>query len=88
MKLLFKESFARDLKAVKQKAILPRIREVIDAVASAKDLQSIPNIRKLNDPGNYYRIRVGDYRLGMKVQKEEVTFIRCLHRRDICRYFP
>ncbi len=51
MELLFKESFARDLKAVKQKSILPRIREVIDGVIKAKDLQSIPNLRKLNDPG-------------------------------------
>jgi mRNA interferase RelE/StbE len=88
VELLFKESFARDLKAVKQKRMLPRIREVIDAVRDAPDLQSIPNIRKLNDPGNYYRIRVGDYRLGIKVEKDEVTFVRCLHRRDIYRYFP
>ncbi len=86
MELLFKESFARDLRAVKQKPVLPRIREVIDAVAKANDLQSVPNLRKLNDPGNYYRI--GDYRLGIKVEKNEVTFIRCLNRRDIYRYFP
>ena len=88
MELVFKESFARDLRAVTQKSVLHRIREVIDAVANANDLQSVPNLRKLNDPGNYYRIRVGDYRLGIKVEKNEVTFIRCLNRRDIYRYFP
>ncbi len=65
MELVFKESFARDLRAVTQKSVLHRIREVIDAVANANDLQSVPNLRKLNDPGNYYRIRVGDYRLGI-----------------------
>ncbi len=88
MQLLFKESFARDLKAIKQKSILPRIRQVLEAVANAEDLQSIPNIRKLKDPGNYYRIRVGEYRLGISVEKDQVTFIRCLNRRDIYRYFP
>jgi len=64
VELLFKESFARDLKAIKQKSVLPRIRQVLQAVANAEDLRSIPNIRKLNAPGNYYRIRVGEYRLG------------------------
>jgi len=88
VELLFKESFARDLKAIKQKSVLPRIRQVLQAVANAEDLRSIPNIRKLNAPGNYYRIRVGEYRLGISVEEDQVTFIRCLDRRDIYRYFP
>jgi len=83
VELLFKESFARDLKAIKQKSILPRIRQVLEAVANAEDLRTIPNIRKLNAPGNYYRIRVGEYRLGISVEENQVNFIRCLDRRDI-----
>jgi hypothetical protein len=52
VELLFKESFAGDLKAIKQKSVLPRIRQVLQAVANAEDLRSIPNIRKLNAPGS------------------------------------
>lgn len=36
----------------------------------------------------YYRIRMGDYRLGIIVEGEVVTFVRFLHRRDIYGYFP
>ncbi len=36
----------------------------------------------------YYRIRVGDYRIGVEVVGDEILFVRILHRKDIYRYFP
>ena len=44
--------------------------------------------RKVKGEKKFYRIRVGDYRLGVKIEGETVTFIRFLHRKDIYRYFP
>lgn len=38
--------------------------------------------------GDYYRLRVGDYRIGLEIEGEIIVFVRCLHRRDIYRYFP
>ena len=35
-----------------------------------------------------YRIRVGDYRLGLVFDGGTMTFVRCLNRREIYRYFP
>ncbi|HEY4721787.1 MAG TPA: type II toxin-antitoxin system RelE/ParE family toxin [Anaerolineae bacterium] len=46
------------------------------------------NIKKLQGGTNYYRIRVGDYRVGLVVESDTVTFVRFLHRKDIYRYFP
>jgi len=46
------------------------------------------NIKKLKGEGDYYRIRVGDYRIGMKVNDGVVSFVRILHRKEIYRYFP
>ena len=37
---------------------------------------------------NYYRFRVGDYRIGIVIEEDTVVFVRCLHRREIYRYFP
>ncbi|MBP1468695.1 type II toxin-antitoxin system RelE/ParE family toxin [Candidatus Chloroploca sp. M-50] len=42
--------------------------------------------RPEEDP--YYRIRIGDYRLGLFVEDDTITVVRFLHRRDIYRYFP
>jgi len=38
--------------------------------------------------GKYYRIRLGDYRLGFVFERGAVTFVRCLNRKEIYRYFP
>ncbi|MGH2412635.1 MAG: type II toxin-antitoxin system RelE family toxin, partial [Microcystaceae cyanobacterium] len=35
-----------------------------------------------------YRIRLGDYRIGLFIEGKTVTFARVLHRKEIYRYFP
>ena len=45
-------------------------------------------MKKLSGASGFYRIRVGDYRVGIAVEDETVEFVRVLHRRDIYRAFP
>ena len=71
MKLLFKDSFAKDLKGIKDRALLSRIEWAIESGANASDLREVPGIRRLRETGNYYRIRVGDYRIGLIADKDE-----------------
>lgn len=88
MKTAFERSFARDLKKIKDTDVLRRIRTVIENIETINLSESVPNLSKLRGKGNYYRIRVGDYRLGIIIENETVSFIRCLHRREIYRFFP
>ena len=88
MRAEFKSSFVRDLRKVKDKEIRDRIIEVIELVEKARGLQEIENIKELRGGDYYYRIRVGDYRLGLIVERDTTIFVRCLHRRDVYRYFP
>ena len=89
MKTAFRKSFQRDLKTLKKShEILARIRQKIEEVEEAEDLQEVASVKKLSGGGDYYRIRVGDYRIGLAVQTDTIVFVRCLHRRDIYRYFP
>ena len=50
--------------------------------------QQIPNLKRLETTGKYYRIRLGDYRIGFVFERGTVTFVRCLNRKEIYRYFP
>ncbi len=89
MILDFKKSFAKDLKKRKtDKPLLERVRNVIQEVEEAQDIHSIRNLKKLKAQGNHYRIRIGDYRLGLIIEDNTVSFFRCLHRSDVYRYFP
>ena len=88
MNVQFRSSFAKDLRAIKDKGLLKRVKEAIEQVEKAPSLQALTNIKRLKGGGNYYRIRIGDYRLGIVVEGDVATFVRCLDRKQIYRYFP
>ncbi len=88
MKVEFKSSFAKDLKKVKDTDLKARVKQVIELVEKAKSLQEIKDIKKLKGDDRYYRIRIGDYRVGLILEGETVACVRFLHRKDIYRYFP
>ena len=76
------------MSAINDAALLQRIRKVIERVEAAQTFKQIPNFKRLEATGKYYRIRVGDYRVGFVFERGTVTFVRCLHRKEIFRYFP
>jgi mRNA interferase RelE/StbE len=65
-----------------------RIQSAVETVIAAQTLQDIPHLIKLQGGGNFYRLRVEDYRLGLSVKSNEVTFVRCLDRSQIYKQFP
>lgn len=88
MKTEFRSSFVGDLSAIKKMNVRQRIEELIELVEQAQNPDSIHNLKKLRGSGNYYRVRVGEYRVGLILKGGVVTFVRCLHRKEIYRYFP
>lgn len=88
MTLEFRKSFARDLKKIKEKQVLQQIKEIIEEVEQAPSIGAINNLKQLKGGESYYRIRIGDYRIGLKLENERVVFVRFLHRKEIYRYFP
>jgi mRNA interferase RelE/StbE len=84
----FRDSFDADLSAMTDAGLLRRIRKVIEQVEAARTFQQIPNLKRLEVTGKYYRIRLGDYRIDFVFERGVVTFVRCLNRKEIYRYFP
>ena len=89
MKINFRKSFAKDLRKRKNDSeFLDRVKEAIENVELSEIISMITNLKKLRGESDYYRIRLGDYRIGIKIEDDLVVFIRALHRKDIYRYFP
>ena len=88
MELEFRDSFLKDVKRIKETAVKKKIATVISDAQKATSLLDLENVRKLEGSNTYYRIRVGDYRVGIKLQDKTLIFMRCLNRKDIYRYFP
>ena len=88
MKAEFRDSFAKDLKSIKDKSLLNRVKEVVENVEKVASLDEIRNLKKLKGGGNYFRLRIGDYRMGIVLENDTVIFVRFLNRKDIYRFFP
>ena len=88
MNIEFKGSFAKDLKRIRDQSLKSRVKEVVELVEQADTLQEIGSVRKLRGGDQYYRIRIGDYRMGLILEKDTVIFVRFLHRKDVYKYFP
>jgi mRNA interferase RelE/StbE len=84
----FKESFEKDVRAVHDKRIAKRIWATIRHVEDAPTVADIRDLKKLKGARDCYRLRMGDYRFGLIIEREMVTFVRFLHRKEIYRFFP
>jgi mRNA interferase RelE/StbE len=88
MKTIYKESLSKDIEKLKDKRVKTALLETIEQIKSIGSMSAIRNLKKIKGSKQFYRIKIGDYRLGIKIEENTVTFIRFLHRKEIYRFFP
>jgi len=88
MKVLFDKSFHKRLIHIKDKQVLGKVKQVILQVEATADIQHIPNIKKMEGFKTFYRVRIGDYRIGLELRQDTVWFITIANRKDIYKIFP
>ena len=77
-------------KKIPNQDIRKKVKDAVLSVETAATLQDIPCLKKLKGQkrGIYYRIKTDDYRIGIKIENETVTFVICDKRKDIYKYSP
>lgn len=88
MNIVFLKGFEKEISKIHDKKLALSIKLIITTVTLAHDLTSIPNIKKLKDHKNAYRIRMGNHRIGFYFLNGVVTFAAFDHRKDIYTKFP
>jgi len=89
MKIVFDESFSKSLSKIKDISLNSKIENIISDLKSINDLKDYPKVKKLSGFKTYFRIRIGDYRIGFKkIEPDKIKFIIISHRKDIYKYFP
>lgn len=88
MNVRIDKSFEKDIKKIKDKKLLAKIADTIEHAQAAISGDEIKNIKKLKGSNSYYRIRIGNYRIGITIEGDVIDFIRFLPRKDIYKYFP
>jgi mRNA-degrading endonuclease RelE of RelBE toxin-antitoxin system len=89
MNVNYLPSFIKELKDLRSTPYFKSINTLVfEEIPKFSGLTDIKNIKKLQGYENAYRIKVGDYRIGVIFQDGTITFCRLMHRKEIYRYFP
>ncbi len=84
----YKKTFLKDL------AKLPLgYRKKIEKIAfedipKSDNIFEVLDIKKMRGYKNYYRIRMGNYRIGCRIEGNRIIFYRIKSRNDIYKVFP
>ena len=81
--------FNRDLRRVRDSALRRRVSlriAELEAASSISDMSGV--VRVQSSSGRHYRIRIGDYRLGITIEDDVVVLARFLHLREFYGHFP
>ncbi len=68
MEVEFLEIFSKDLDAVRSADVKKKIAKVIVQVEEAERISAINNLKKMKGHTHAYRIRIGDYRVGLFIE--------------------
>ncbi|MFN4147618.1 MAG: type II toxin-antitoxin system RelE family toxin [Runella sp.] len=88
MKVTFLAKFSKDLDKIAIQFVKDDILTAIENVEQAKNISDIHNLKKMKGSKVAYRIKIGDYRIGIYIEKNTVEFARVVHRKDIYKLFP
>jgi mRNA interferase RelE/StbE len=88
MNVAFTKQFLKQLDKVKDPVVLKRVKASILKAESAQSMKELSNIKKLSGYDEHFRQRIGDYRIGLKLESDTLWFAAIAHRKEIYSLFP
>lgn len=88
MEVVFLKKFSKDLDKINQPNDRRSIAEAIQSVKDVQHLEELVGVKKLTGFEDAFRIRSGNYRIGVFIKENVVLFARVAHRKDIYKIFP
>ncbi len=88
MKIFYRKIFLKELAKIPLKTRSKIEIFAFQDILELKKLSDLRKIEKMSGYTNYYKARFGDYRVGLKMEDDNIIFERVLHRKEIYRYFP
>ena len=89
MNFEFDHSFLKSLRKLKDVQLREKVEQLILSLEQTDSLSEISSVKRIVGFKSYYRVRIGDYRLGLeKLSTDSVRLIVIAHRKDIYNLFP
>jgi mRNA interferase RelE/StbE len=88
--VLYKKTFLKELKKLPEDIRIKAEHLCFDILPEIENLTDFKGLEKLVSHEKSYKVRFGDYRIGMDIDFESKVIVCCraLHRKEIYRYYP
>lgn len=88
MQVVVLDKFCKDVDKIDDKKLAQKIIQIIEDIENANSLSDIKSLKKMKGFTICYRIKIGDYRIGMYIENNTIELVRLAHRKDIYKLFP
>jgi len=88
MNIEITDRFAKDVEFITLEKVRTTLAAIIAEVEQANSISDIGNVKKMKGFKAYFRIKMGNYRVGIMIEGDTVKFVRFMHRKDIYSKFP
>ena len=88
MKVEYRSSFVKDIKKLKSTALSKLIKSVIENCENARTISDIKHCEPLQSRGKFFKIKYGQYRFGVFIDKGTIEFLKFGTRQNFYDDFP
>lgn len=88
MEIEITRKFQKQVADCNDQKIKSEIRKIIELAEIAKSVSEIRNLKKLKGYKYFFRIRIGDYRIGIQHFGTKIIFAAFDRRSNIYKNFP
>ncbi len=91
MQVRYYKSFEKDISKIKLKSVADEVEKRIISVKKCEslvDFIQLPGVTKMVGYTDFYRIKFGNYRIGVRIADNVVYFARFGIRSNIYKIFP
>jgi mRNA interferase RelE/StbE len=88
MEIEFTKTFSKQIDDLSDEVLKSRLAQAVQNAIMANTLQDIVNLKKMKGHHSAYRIKIGDYRIGLFFDYGTIIFTYFAHRKDIYNRFP
>ena len=88
MEVEYTSGFNKDVRKLRDRKLKDAIIAAIQNIKVAAKPGHIRNLEDIKGFKNYFRIRIGDFRIGIRIVSNKVYLIIVAHRSEIYKLFP
>ena len=88
MEVEYRKKFLKELSKLSNEYAKTIEEFVFENLPNFSSLSDIGEVEKMTGYKNYFKIRFGNYRVGIKKENDCIIIETVKHRREIYKYFP